>query len=82
MADPRDDGGPAFPETSYYDDRPVGSSGGMTLRDYFAGQAIIGCLDDARQPAEPEHLNRELWFQWVAEAAYELADAMLEARRK
>lgn len=60
---------PAFPVTS----NGV-SSMGMTLRDYFAAQAmqaIRGCSD-----------NGSLWTTTViAEEAYLLADAMLKARR-
>ena len=42
---------------------------GMTLRDYFAGQAIMGLAKDA----EIDRVSR-----W----AYDLADLMLEARKK
>ena len=79
MTDGRSDGGPAFPvECSMHPDgRLVGTqtspvSGwetGMSLRDYFAGQALAGLLTHAmRTPAEA---SRE---------AYQLADAMLAAR--
>lgn len=42
---------------------------GMTLRDYFAGQAITICLKDMS-------LTHDDW----AKEAYSLADAMLRAR--
>jgi hypothetical protein len=42
----------------------------MTLRDYFAGQALIGYLADG-VISEP---------QYCATFAYRMADAMLEAR--
>lgn len=56
------DGGPAFPSH--------GSMGevvceGMTLRDYFAGQALVGFMVGTNEPAK---------------VAYEIADAMLAAR--
>lgn len=62
------DGGPAFPIA-------VDTAGywGMSLREYFAGQALA--------------LGGE-WFHnnsakgTVAELAYQIADAMLEARTK
>jgi hypothetical protein len=43
---------------------------GMTLRDYFAGQALIGRLADGTDRRKRD----------VAEEAYAYADAMLEAR--
>ena len=66
----RDDGGPAFPraavETAYYL-----AQDGMTLRDYFAGQALAGLayrqfIGDPRAAPAIE--------------SYEMADAMLRAR--
>ena len=62
------DGGPAFPS-------PFESFDGMSLRDWFAGQAVSGSVayanfhesDDART---------------AAEYAYRVADAMLEAREE
>lgn len=41
---------------------------GMTLRDWFAGQAIAACVHLKSRPA--------------AERAYEIADAMLAERSK
>ena len=64
-------GGPAFPchpgiENSIYD--------GMTLRDYFAGKAMQGYLGDS------EWLSN-VSPKGTSEAAYRMADAMLEARQ-
>jgi hypothetical protein len=70
------DGGPVFPQSgaaayrwSEQGERPgqLFESAGMSLRDWFAGQALIGMsgtngMDD------------------IAERAYLLADAMLKAR--
>lgn len=70
------DGGPAFPEhvaispsgdifgSHYY-------SSGMSLRDYFAGQALAGILAD---PSNGGHIKMN------AGDAYAYADAMLSAR--
>ena len=43
---------------------------GMSLRDYFAGQALVGLL--AHQSGEDPHKSPAM--------AYALADAMLKAR--
>ena len=49
---------------------------GMTLRDYFAAQAMQGLFaSNAEHDHEDEHI-----FDVVAEAAYKQADAMLKAR--
>lgn len=62
---------PAFPQPdSKY---PVGpKSSGMTLRDYLAGQALIGLISH-RDIAGPASISRQ---------AYEYADAMLKERVK
>jgi hypothetical protein len=57
------DGGPAFPRHAY------DGHDGMSLRDWFAGQALAGLL---AHTGESER-NR-------AVAAYRYADAMLRAR--
>ena len=49
---------------------------GMTLRDWFAGQVMAGII--ANQCTAPFSVIKSA----VAERAYELADAMMEARKK
>ena len=75
-----DDGGPAFPcEANNHGIWPDGSAGrlnpasqGMTLRDWFAGQALEGLLGGRTHATDlPEN--------W-ANISYLLADAMLVAR--
>ena len=61
------DGGPAFPLPEGSADRPH-STGGMSLRDYFAAKAMQARFHEA------------LGFAEIADYAYQLADAMLRAR--
>lgn len=51
--------------------RSVGDHEGMTLLDWFAGQALAGLLSDHTRSMDPEEL---------AEYAFEIADAMLQAK--
>ena len=63
------DGGPAIPCT----DAKGFTSEGMSLRDYFAGQALAGMLaDETKQGSRGNY----------AEDAYDIADAMLAEREK
>ncbi|MEW5666231.1 hypothetical protein AB1288_07835 [Pseudomonas putida] len=78
----KDTSGPAFPVTlpsgeSYQGHMP---HDGMTLRDYFAAQALQGMLP---------YPGNEMWGSFAemtpkqaAESAYGYADAMLAARVK
>ena len=65
----RDDGGQAFPGFDQ------GNSGdfGMTLRDWFAGQALIVVYDEIREGSG---------YDEIAEASYDLADAMIQERNR
>ena len=63
------DGGPAFPNLGYNADK---NYNGMSLRDWFAGQALAGLL---AQPAEPEY-----GLRYFARSAYLAADEMIKAR--
>ena len=47
---------------------------GMTLRDYFAGQALTGIIATIDGPG---FLN----WDYYSDAAYHIADAMLAARK-
>lgn len=76
----KDDGGPAFP--CEVDGMSIFSGqattilhGGMTLRDWFAGQALAGF---SANPSACENWTD----QRVAEASYRAADAMLAERRQ
>ena len=77
-------GGPAFPAQHY--DLAEGEHG-MTLRDYFAAKAMPMALAEYRmltERGENEPIEED-WgilfgLSFVAAKAYQLADAMLEAR--
>lgn len=49
----------------------------MTLRDYFAAQAVTGMVSTAAAPCMTTLAGTE---SAMAEAAYKLADAMMKAR--
>ena len=71
------DGGPAFPVDLYEDDPSdpscppqVLKSTGMSLRDWFAGQALAGIASDMEGMVASS----------IADQAYIVADAMIAAR--
>ena len=80
----KDEGGPAFPTeitTTHILGTMTGESVektlGMSLRDYFAGQSLVGFL------ACPNSVNiRKTDSDKVAEDCYYMADAMLTARKR
>src|SRR5690348_16553258 len=99
MSDPTKDGGPAFPcnamdelrqDVGTLSERIIreGTDGhpGMTLRDYFAGQALAGFMaqPDPRifTGNDPEKLAQ--WRRAISASdalcAYVVADAMIAAR--
>jgi hypothetical protein len=79
---------PVFPRKGVPPQQVVGDSGsfflpptadhpGMTLRDYFAGQALVGLL------ASSTFTNGGDGFEeFIANKADNIADAMLTARQK
>ena len=71
----KNNGGSAFPTSNYQKIVPIstGYSEGMTLRDFFAAAALQGRLADHTIDLYPHERACD---------AYELADAMLEARGK
>jgi hypothetical protein len=80
------DNPPAFPETysctasgspQYVQDSCayIRSRGGMTLRDWFAGQALVGTLASYPPGESPSDAK-------LAEWSYATADAMLAARNQ
>lgn len=88
----RDDGGPAYPTTA---DTESGASysdnHGMSLRDWFAGQAlstILGCesfqkqLLAAAQTSLVGEDERDITARVMASRSYRIADAMIAERAK
>ena len=81
MSAPINDGGPAFPHAQRLWDNDaqswaVHSVGGMTLRDYFAGQALTNV--DVRIPMSDDDDTPSP--RAIANYMYAMADAMLARR--
>ena len=66
----RDDGGPAFPRIA---NLSVEKMDGMTMRQWYKGQALIGLVIATENPNQPLGWSVEM----VASAAGDYADAML-----
>jgi hypothetical protein len=68
------DGGPAFPSTIQYfpDDKNANEEQGMTLRQYYAGQVLIGIMANPNSTA--------VTSDTIAAWCFKMADAMLKAR--
>jgi hypothetical protein len=74
------DGGPAFPLQSIGPDFNPGYHG-MTLRDWFAGQALAGIMGDMERAWSEAKATRQASMpDFLAGAAYRYADAMIAAR--
>lgn len=78
-----DDGGPAFPVPLLPGEAWAGNgtANGMTLRDWFAGQALTSALSAAKGLGDAGKDERRALFNSVASILYEMADAMIEARK-
>lgn len=85
------DGGPAFPcirPVMQPSDRVKGAlemvgekmHDGLTIRDYFAGQALIGILSGKYGEVQ-DSLSDKSYKDAVAKVAYEFSDAMLTSRQ-
>ena len=63
----------------------VGGEGGMDLRDYFAAKAlstILGQYDFTFFEDDKDEKEGDTFALIVAKNAYEMADAMMDARTK
>ena len=85
MHELNDDGGPAFPRVHPADvDGQVDIYHGMSMRDYFAANAINGWLSNqSATPVEAgiDNANPQDLAKVAALFGYMVADAMLEARK-
>lgn len=85
----KDDGGRAFPSVAFWDangELVSPGSPGMSLRDYTAIEALKGLCANPGGPFQANDISG--WglvnckLSDVAGLAFDIADAMLEARRK
>jgi hypothetical protein len=77
----KNDGGAAFPHEKLFKDDLGNVIGrftlpGMSLRDYFAGQALAGCLASHANPSSMAYPDPAA----VTFEAYRYADAMIAER--
>ena len=68
-----DDGGAAFPRDDFHRGIP-----GMSMRDWFAGQALVGMLAHSTRYKPLD--GRADWHSAIAEEAVQLAAAMIAVR--
>lgn len=82
MSTPINDGGPAFPEAGL-SGLPNGDfihgRSGMSLRDYFAANALAGLCANSHWIANTQENHGDA-LTALSMVVYELADAMLRAR--
>ena len=72
---PKDTGGSAFPNGYHH---------GMTLRDYFAGQALVGLFSNMMALGAIKSMSKESEDAdaLIARAVYGQADVMIAERNK
>ena len=77
-------GGPAFPVQSVYIEDQETNSRGMTLRDYFAAQALQGLISATSRMtfADGQYIVDVMDEVRMTKFAYSHADAMLKAREE
>ncbi len=76
MVEKVNDGGPAFPVVA---ENGMGHiAAGMTMRDWFAGQALVGIADHFSAKED----TRIATMKVISSFCYEYADAMLAQREQ
>lgn len=86
----KDTGGPAYPTRDYWDDAERNKhEHGMTLRDWFAGQALAGVMASAEEHFTGDGKSEKAIADWHdrvetnwATFCYRMADAMIAERSK
>ncbi len=69
---------PAFPTIIYYDEKPIGVTPGLTVREYMAAQILAGfAADPGTGPAPGADMNK--YRAIVAGTAVRWADALIAA---
>jgi hypothetical protein len=81
MSNEKNNGGPAYPCAA---NESLGGypANGMSLRDWFAGQAMAALIDSSFLSSWKAGRNNQSYAQLVSCCAYEQADAMLKAREQ
>lgn len=81
MSQPSDDGGPAFPVPPVRANQMPGgdiswdyASPGMSLLDYYAGEAMKGYLSSGQGTSNA--------IDWLPEKAYDLAERMIAEKNR
>lgn len=67
----KNENSPAFPETEYYDEKPIGQIPGLTKREYFAAKALQGML------ANPEIMKDARNFPIMTDGILSIVDELL-----
>lgn len=75
-------GGSAFPTEWQAPDGRIARCVGMTLRDYFAGQAILNLSSSSTGLVGTAQRNGTTVAKVIAQYGYEIADAMIAERVK
>ena len=87
MSERVDDGGPAYPSTEVHPnyDFPIHHFG-MSLRDYFAAQALAGLLANPGGPFQANDMNGwdivNCTLDDVARLSYQASDTMIATRAR
>lgn len=74
------DNPPAFPRTGEGFGNDLYDTPGMSLRDWFAGQALVACGEPYGGRTDDTHARRDYLYREHAKRLYAIADAMLTAR--
>lgn len=75
-------GGYAFPTPEFSDEKQVGVFDGMSMRDYFAAQAVAAFIAHPVQVKTAALVSGQSSQNVLAIMAYEIADAMIAERDK